>query len=300
MKMKNSVFKTGEKPVRFSATRLRTAVLILSACFMATTAVTQAQVPNPYVAIATKDNSIYGAQRVNSTSNGKGDYLIAGMVRTPGYIRRALVYFDLSKCFTAIDSLAVDSVKLSLWSVIGGHHNARGKEFELYALDESWGEGCSDGSSHTGVGADAQPGDATWNSRYVKSAYPADTTLTIPWSIPGGVTPGRPLATFTFPKDTSVTLVNAVWHSEALTKTVVNWITDPCSNNGLIIVGPEVAPDDTLTAASFYSKDACADDSLKPALIIYHNSGKTPAGACHSTTKPKPKASPKAIAIKEE
>ena len=296
--MKNSVLKTGEKPVRFSAAKLQIAVLILVGNLMASTTVTQAQVSNPYVAIATKDNSIYGAQRVNSTSNGKGDYLIAGMVRTPGYIRRALVYFDLSKCFTAISPLAVDSVKLSLWSVIGGHHNARGREFDLYAIPESWGEGCSDGSSHTGVGADAQPGDATWNSRYVKSAYPADTTLTIPWSIQGGVTPGRPLATFTFPKDTSVTLVNAVWQSANFTSVVARWITDSCSNNGLIIVGPEVAPDDTLTAASFYSKDACADDYLKPALIIYYNSGKTPAGACHSTTKPK--ASPKAIAIKEE
>lgn len=289
--MKNSVFKTGEKPVRFSATRLWTAVLILSACFMASTAVTQAQVPNPYVAIATKDNSIYGAQRVNSTSNGKGDYLIAGMVRTPGYIRRALVYFDLSKCFTAISPLAVDSVKLSLWSVIGGHHNARGRTFDLYALDESWGEGCSDGSSHTGVGADAEPGDATWNSRYVRSAYP-DSTGNILWKTPGGVDPFIPLATFTFPTDTSVTEVNAVWQGKGVTDTVKSWINNPCFNNGFIIVGPENGAADTLTAASFYSKDACADDSLKPALIIYYNGGKTVAAAERNT--------PKALATKEE
>lgn len=297
--MKNSVLKTGEKPVRFSATRLWTAVLILSACFMATTAVTQAQVPNPYVAIATKDNSIYGAQRVNSTINGKGDYLIAGMVRTPGYIRRALVYFDLSKCFTAIDPLTVDSVKLSLWSVIGGHHNARGRTFYLYALDESWGEGCSDGSSHTGVGTDAQPGDATWNSRYVSKPYPADS-VGILWSVPGGIKPdpSTRLAWFTFPTDTAITRVNAVWSSEELTDAVANWVTTPASNNGLIIVGPENGAADTLTAASFYSKDACADDYLKPELIIYYNGGKTSAGACHNTAKPK--ARPKEIAIKEE
>jgi hypothetical protein len=269
-------------------------VLIIEACFIASSAVVQAQVPNPYVVTATKDNSIYGALRVNSTSNGKGDYLIAGMVRTPGYIRRALVQFDLSKCFTSLTGIKIDSVTVSLWSVIGGHHNARGKAFELYAIPETWGEGCSDGVP--GVGTTAQPGDATWNSRYLKSAYPADTTATILWTIPGVIKPNIDdrLATFTFPTDTTVTLVNAVWRDISLTGAVADWVYDPCSNNGLIIVGPEEAPADTLTAASFYSKDACADDYLKPTLTIYYTGGNT---AVTAGSRP---ATAALIAIKEE
>jgi hypothetical protein len=272
--MKNSILETGKNPVRSSATRLQRAVF-MSACLMASSAVVQAQVPNPYVVVATKDNSIYGALRVNSTSNGKGDYLIAGMVRTPGYIRRALVQFDLSKCFTEQTGISIDSVTVSLWSVIGGHHNARGRDFRIYALDESWGEGCSDGVP--GVGTVAQPGDATWNSRYVKSAYPADTLETILWSTPGAIDPyfALPLATFTFPTDTAITLVNAVWAGTSLNDVVRKWISAPCVNNGFIIVGPEEGAADTLTAASFYSKDACVDEYLKPTLIIYYSGGKT-------------------------
>jgi hypothetical protein len=288
--MKNLIFKTGVSPVRFPAARLLGTVLILTAAFMVSNCEkAQDSAESSVAIIATKDNSIYGAQRVNSTSNGKGDFLIAGMVRTPGYIRRALIQFDIPKCFIE-KAVGIDSVTVSLWSVIEGHHNAHGKEFDLYAVPETWGEGCSDGGP--GRGANAQPGDATWNSRYVTLPYPTDSSGIL-WSVPGVIrpVPGQQLATFTFPSDTSITEVNAVWRSQDLTNAVVDWYKVPCTNNGLIIVGPEIAPDDTLTAASFYSKDACVSDSLKPTLTIYY----TTTGGKKTAVKHTP-----AIAVRKE
>jgi hypothetical protein len=238
--------------------------------------IAQAQVSNPYVAIATKDNSIYNSARVNSTSNGKGSFIIAGTVRTSYFSRRGLIYFDLSKCFTGITPLSIDSVTLTLSTDSAGHHRlAANRQFFLYAAPESWGEGCSDGDGHTGVGAPAEAGDATWNSRYISSQPDSATTPTpFLWTTPGAVPPRvLPLATAISP-DTVIQFAQMTWRSASLTATVAGWITNPCTNNGFVLEGPENEESDTLTAISFYSKDACAPDSLKPTLTIYYNAGK--------------------------
>jgi hypothetical protein len=134
--MKNSVFKTSENPVRFSATRLRRAVLIFAACLMASLAVVQAQVDSVEI-IATRDNSIYAALRVNSTSFGRGSDLIAGQVRLEGYYRRALIFFNIPRCYT--DPSQVDSVAIRLYTSADGHHaNAAGTGIDMYALTETW------------------------------------------------------------------------------------------------------------------------------------------------------------------
>jgi hypothetical protein len=282
-------------------------VLISVLCVFAAVAGIQAQVPNPYVVISTLDNSIYGNQnRWNSTSNGLGDFLIAGQVRLPGNIRRALIKFDLSKCFTQLDPLNVDSVTFVLTTDSAGHHIlAADHEFFLYAAPESWGEGCSDGMS--GIGYTAEPGDATWYSRYVRSTYPADTTLTIPWTITGAIRPGRNFLASTFSPDSIVSYTQMTWRSDTLTGTVKSWIQNPCLNNGFVLVGPE-APEDTLTAISFYSKDACIDDGYKPTLNIYYNGGKKtvsvseslPTGSDYPATAPARKEEPLAVVTQKE
>jgi hypothetical protein len=265
-------------------------MLVMLACTLVFQGI-QAQLPNPYVITATKDNSIYGAQRVNSTSNGKGDYLIAGMVRTPGFIRRALLYFDIPKSLIELGSaVVVDSVILSTWTNKDDcHMHSEDKMFYLFTVPETWGEGCSDGSDHTGVGAPAEAGDATWNSRYVSLPYPVDS-VGIPWTTPGVLnpTPSQAIANLRMPSAVTEVDVNIRWRSTALNQEVRKWIVSPCSNNGLLIVGGEESPKDTLGAVSFYSKDNCIDVNKRPTLIIHYHvntrhataAEKTVAGCC--------------------
>jgi hypothetical protein len=270
--MKNLDSKRGKNPVRFSAIRLWRTVFLMLACTMVI-GCRQAKAPNLSVEItATKDNSIYAAARVNSTSNGKGDYLIAGMVRTPGFIRRALLYFDIPKSLIELGSaVVVDSVILSTWtSKDDCHMHSEGKYFYLFTVPETWGEGCSDGSDHTGVGAPAEAGDATWNNRYVRLPYPVDS-VGIPWTTPGVLnpTPSQAVAHILMPSVTEVD-VNIRWRSTAMNQDIRKWIVDPCSNNGFLIVGGEESPKDTLGAVSFYSKDN-VDVSKRPTLIIHYH-----------------------------
>jgi hypothetical protein len=270
--MKNSIFKTGENLVRFPVTRLRRAVLIIAACFIASSAVVQAQVDSVAI-IATRDNSIYAALRVNSTSFGRGSDLIAGQVRLDGYYRRALVFFNIPRCYS--DPSLVDSVAIRLYTSADGHHiNAAGTPINMYALTETWGEGCSgDTTTHSPTGATAQPGDATWNSRYLKSTYPNDTTQTILWTIPGAIDTDfvDPVAVSTVPNPYVVDTA-MVWKSEDLTKLVKEWIATPCSNSGVLLQGAEGT---SLSAASFHSKDGCIPDEQKPTLIIYFKKSKS-------------------------
>jgi len=117
-----------------------------------------------------KDNTIY--QDNGTFSNGAGSWFIAGRNNDgTGYIRRALIQFDLS----AIPSNAtINAVTLTMV-------NDRGKSgtqtVSLYRATAAWGEGTSNSNADPGKGVAATTNDATWTHRL----YPTNL-----WTTPGG------------------------------------------------------------------------------------------------------------------
>jgi hypothetical protein len=101
-----------------------------------------------------------------------------------------------------------------------------------------WGEGASNANAEEGRGAPAQPGDATWLTRF----YPND-----PWTTQGGDFVSTPSA---------VTVVeqtfNYSWSSAQLTADVQAWVSNPSANFGWMIRCSETT---NTTAKRFDTKE---------------------------------------------
>jgi hypothetical protein len=107
-----------------------------------------------------------------------------------------------------------------------------------------WGE--ENSSCADGVGALAEPGDATWSSRYFD---------TVPWTAPGG--DFDPTAS----GSTAMPILGPVtWSSQpGMVADVQSWLDAPAGNFGWIILGNEIAP---ATAREFDSRE-----SLTPPML---------------------------------
>jgi len=199
---------------------------------------------------ASKDNTLYGNP---AKSNGAGDYLFTGLTYevfsdTLSAKRRALIKFEL---FSYVPFGAqIDSVRLTMYM------SKSKPEFgvvdnSLHRIVKDWGEGLSDASGPEGRGANAQPGDATWNNRF----FPNED-----WSIPGG--DFDPVAS-------AVTGVDSIqlweWSSPGMTADVQMWTDDPLNNFGWIIIGDETRS----SAKRFNSRTFATDVAQRPRLDVY-------------------------------
>jgi hypothetical protein len=207
---------------------------------------------------AVQDTSIFtGTPGAEGRADGSGDYLWLA-VTAEGLNRRMLVKFDLGG---VPSDAVVREVRVTLYE-----SRARDEhDVALHRLLSSWGEGASNGGGQ-GTGADAQPGDATWVSRF----HPG-----VPWLAPGGdfdpvpsavQRVGLPNTTYTWSG-----VLPATGGPPRIVSDVQGWVQNPASNHGWIFLGAESA----LQNAKRFESRNNAVPSLRPKLTVVY----TPAAA---------------------
>lgn len=171
-----------------------------------------------------KDNTLYEDPN-GRLSNGAGIHMFAGRTNQPqNSVRRALVAFDLSEI---PPGAKVESATLTLF-MSRSNALAGKRSVALHRMLRDWGEGSADAVAEEGSGAAPSGGDATW----VHSFF--DTTL---WTGPGAVGDFDPSASAALEIDS----VSAyTWGpTEQMTADVQQWVDDPSSNFGWLILGDE-------------------------------------------------------------
>ena len=199
--------------------------------------VTQTVTLNPV-----KDNTLYESV-TGGLSNGKGAHIFAGATnqRQP---RRALLAFDVAGAIPAGSQILSARLTMNISLTISGPQPAA-----LHAVSRDWGEGASNaGSVRDGIGVAPQPGDATWIHTFSPNAR---------WTNAGGDFNATPDAT------AMTTSTGATWtSSSSLVSRVQNWLDQPATNFGWIIIVNEAQGG---TAKRFDSRESPA---TAPALVI--------------------------------
>jgi len=203
--------------------------------------------------ISSKDNTLY-EDPSGALSNGAGTRMFTGVTLQPN-LRRALVAFDLS--VIPPDSVIVEAT-LTLEQVMTV---AGPQTVSLHRVLKDWGEGNSTAQGGQGAGGPAGAGDATW----LHTAY--DTEF---WDDSGGDYVGSPSAS---------TLVEGSgqyqWTDITMTDDVQDWVLDPSSNFGWIVIGNEGAPGN---AKTFSTREA-AEGQPTLTVVYIPNTG-CDGGAC--------------------
>jgi len=182
-----------------------------------------------------RDNTIYEETPPDGSalSNGQGSYIFAG--NTGGnFSRRALLRFDLAG--SVPDGATVTGVSLKL-------HMSRSqfstRTVSMHRVLSDWGEAGSKNDVTPGQGAPAQIGDATWEHTFFDDQF---------WTTPGG--------DFDTTASASASIGGIgfyTWESTpGLTTDVQNWLDDPSSNFGWILIGDEST---SMTAKRFDSRE---------------------------------------------
>ncbi len=207
-----------------------------------------------------KDNTIYESVS-GGLSNGAGNDILTGKTNQ-GLIRRGLIQFDLSEIPT---NAVIESVTLNMQ--IDRLRNGN-RVNALHAVTQDWGEGNS--NANNGQGATAQNGDATWVHTFSPNAN---------WNSVGGDYVGSASA--------AVTISNSggIWSSEQMVIDVQNWVSNPNSNFGWIIIGDESENKSTVHFQSKESNNAptltvvySAEEAATANVQIIHNAA-DPAAA---------------------
>lgn len=200
----------------------------------------------------TKDNSLF---EEGELSNGAGLHLFTGVTNN-SHRRRALIQFDLQGILP--EGATVDSAQLIISPTLV---KTAGTTVGIYKLTTAWGEGNSDADGEEGKGADAEDGDATWTRAMVGGDA---------WATPGGDFAPELLAS---------TVINlgskGVFGSPALTAVVNDWIADPSSNHGLIVIGDESKK---ATAIRFSSREF-GNETFWPLLRLYFQEATSTPGS---------------------
>jgi hypothetical protein len=191
-----------------------------------------------------KDNTLYESSN-GSLSNGTGIHLFAGMTNG-SQRRRALLAFDIASQIPPGSQITDVALKLEV------SQTASGPELmALHRVSADWGEGSSNaGPSRDGDGAASRAGDATW----IHTFFPDRS-----WTKAGG----------DFDVATDATAPAAfgpvTWGSSAaMIARLQDWLDQPSTNFGWIIVGNEAT---ARTAKRFDSREITAS-TARPSLTI--------------------------------
>ena len=176
--------------------------------------------------VGARDTSIMSES--GALTAGGDDKFFVG--RTQGRLgtlnRRALLAFDLD---AIPPGATITRVSLTL-RLIGFGTGATTDTIELHALSRDWGEGTVPGPFDGAQGGAAMPGDATWSHSFL------DRTT---WDTPGGdfaetvstsLSVGPASGLKTFPS------------TPELVADVQDWVDDPATNFGWILIGNESTP----------------------------------------------------------
>lgn len=229
--------------------------LICSLLFVSLPLIPMLSTADEVLIVAGADNTLY-EDSLGSVSNGSGAIMVAG--RTNGEvdsIRRAVLFFDVAGNIP--HGAVVESVALSLYLNKG---NGGAREMRLHRLLTDWGEGASvkDGG---GLGATAEPGDATWLHTFYPDAF---------WGPDGGRYVGRVSASQlvgTAGGDNDLA-GSYTWPStDRLVDDVRRWVKKPSMNHGWILVGDESVKQ---TAKQFASRESVSPE-LRPMLEVTYS-----------------------------
>lgn len=194
---------------------------------------------------ASKDNTLIEDPK-GALSNGSGPAFFAGRIGFMGgaTLRRGVIAFDVADAVPADATIVDVTLQLNLSLT-----NTGPQTVALKRLEADWGEG--DSFIPGGMGAPAEPGDATWLHTFYDDQF---------WANPGG--------DFVDVVSSS-TVVDQVgfytWPStEQLVADVQAWVDDPATNFGWLVQGNE---DDVQTAHRFDSREA-PDEFNRPLLTV--------------------------------
>lgn len=229
--------------------------LICSLLFVSLPLIPMLSTADEVLIVAGADNTLY-EDSLGSVSNGSGAIMVAG--RTNGEvdsIRRAVLFFDVAGNIP--HGAVVESVALSLYLNKG---NGGAREMRLHRLLTDWGEGASvkDGG---GLGATAEPGDATWLHTFYPDAF---------WGPDGGRYVGRVSASqLVGTAGGNNDLAGSyTWPStDRLVDDVRRWVKKPSRNYGWILVGDESVKQ---TAKQFASRESVSPE-LRPMLEVTYS-----------------------------
>lgn len=165
-----------------------------------------------------KDNTLYESS-TGSLSNGSGQSIFTG-VDDNGNIKRAVIMFDIAGNIPAGSLITDVDLTLTMLQTTAGSSNV-----SLHTLTADWGEAGSIASGNGGGGGAAQTGDATWLHTFYNTSF---------WTTPGG--------DFN-PSASATTSVGGggiyLWTSTPMINDVQNWLGNPASNYGWILIGDE-------------------------------------------------------------
>jgi uncharacterized repeat protein (TIGR01451 family) len=202
--------------------------------------------------VAVEDNTLYQVPTSDPTqqlSNGAGQHFYVGETsQGANNLRRGALRFDLTT-IPAGSTITGATLTLSMSKTRAG-----AQDISLHQALKSWGEGNSngalDGHGGEGAGVAAATGDATWFYNFFSSQT---------WSTPGGDFVGAASAT------TSVGNVGSYqWTGAGLLADVQQWVNNPTSNFGWILLGNET----TLDTAKQFDTAANSTPSNRPVLTV--------------------------------
>lgn len=240
----------------FSAAALLVIVLLWSLYYSTMPASAHMPVPRQQgtiptataVLTATKDNTLYETNNGNA-SNGAGTFFFVG-TNGEDTIRRGLLYFDLAAQLPADATILSATLQLHMSRSNDGSPVSVG----LYRATSDWGEGSSAASGNQGQGAAAAAGDATWLHTF------HDTAL---WETPGG--DFVPTATVT---STVGDIGLYTWASLDLVDELQQWLNEPSTNHGWVLVGDESVAS---TAKRFSSRENGTSTNQPQLTILYQS-----------------------------
>jgi Dockerin type I domain len=195
---------------------------------------------------ALKDNTLYQSD-LGSVSNGKGDYVFAGVTKT-ALIRRALLAFDVAAHVPRGATITAVELRLNMSMSITGPQVQH-----LHRVLNNWGEGTSDAIGGEGAGTLATRNDATWLHTFWSSQF---------WSAPGGDFAATPSASQT---------VDGIgyyyWSGPDMAADVQQWLDDPATNFGWLIRDTEAGT----TTTKRYDSRELEVPALVPQLTVQYD-----------------------------
>ena len=196
-----------------------------------------------------KDNTLYESG-TGSLSNGAGDHIFVGKTRG-GEIRRGVIAFDIAGAVPSGSTIESVTLKLHMSRTSSGSETVG-----LRRLLADWGEGGSSaplqsGGRGGGGGTSAADGDATW----VHTFFNTET-----WDVAGGDFSDGASANISVGADGQ----SYTWSSNKMAADVQEWLDDPSSNFGWMILGNEGS---NRTTKRFDSKEN-GSQANRPVLTV--------------------------------
>jgi spore coat protein A len=215
---------------------------------------------------ASKDATLYSEG--DTTANGSGAYIFSGNTNDDGFVRRAVLTFDIAGAVPA--GATIDSVTLQLF--MGRSQVAGDRTVELHRVLTDWSEGPSDPSGQEGGGDSAELGDTTW--RYT-DYDPGDEPGSPQWTTLGG----------DFAATVSASTLVAgtafyTWSGAQMAADVQAWLDTPSSNFGWLLKDSQNGGTGT---AKRYDSRTNKDADERPELTINFTIQETTGACCDAS-----------------